>query len=42
MPKNLDSKYDLVANTYTAKEQSFAVCKVHLRRLHCGDFKRNY
>ena len=28
MPDLLDSKYDLAANTYTAKEQSFAVCEV--------------
>ena len=28
MPKYPDSKYDLAANTYTAKEQSFAVCEV--------------
>lgn len=28
MPKYLDSKYDLAANTYVAKEQSFAVCEV--------------
>jgi hypothetical protein len=42
MPKYPDSKYDLAANTYIAKEQSFAVCEVHLRRLHCGDFKCDY
>jgi hypothetical protein len=28
MPEDLDSKYDLAANTCTAKERSFAVCEV--------------
>jgi hypothetical protein len=28
MPKYLDSTYDLAANTYTAKEQSFAAVEV--------------